>query len=65
MIFCKKINKIRFFYLSQIFDLNQIFFDLKKCIFAPRFYKVLKLVCLLNDINNMAAMLLLFPVMSC
>ena len=51
---------------TDFFDLglNQIFRFFKTHISAPRlgYTKFLKLVCLLNRINNMAAMLLLFPV---
>jgi len=37
-------------------------FDFLNRIFTPHFYQILKLVCLLSQINNMSAMHLLFPV---
>jgi len=41
---------------------SDFFIFLNSYFFATVFPKFLKLVCLLNHINNMAAMLLLFPV---
>ena len=48
---------------NQLFYLNQNFviFFLNSVFLRPGFSKFLKLVCLLNHINSMAAMLLLFP----
>ena len=51
-------KKIRFFYLNQIF----FYFFYNLYFHAKVFTKFLKLVCLLNHINNTAAMLLLFSV---
>jgi len=54
--------RINFFLFVRLFYLNQIFWFFKFVFSHQGFTTFLKLVCLLNHTNNMAAMLLLFPV---
>jgi len=55
-----ELEKIMIFKIKKIILFNHIF--LKFVLLHQGFTKFLKLVCLLNHINNMAIMLLLFPV---